>query len=141
MNNTDILIIGRSSAGFVAVYTAKKENPGKDITIIRKKEKVTQPCNIPYIFSSVGISGEKLMPKKDFKYSGMQIKIAEVTNLNFKLKICETIDKEKIKYKKLIFVSDSIPVKPGRLEGEDLNNLFAILKNNHLINFKLKQIA
>ena len=51
---TDVLVIGGSAAGLVAAMTCKSNYPEKDVTVIRREDKVMIPCGIPYIYGTVG---------------------------------------------------------------------------------------
>lgn len=62
MIQSDVLIIGGSATGLVAAMTAKTDHPEKNVTVIRKEEKVMIPCGIPYIYGTVATSDNNILP-------------------------------------------------------------------------------
>lgn len=129
MKKTDILIIGGSAAGFVAATTSKLNHPEKDVLLVRKEEKVMIPCGIPYIFGTVGTTERNILPDAPLTKAGINLEIAEVTELSCDKKKCRTKDGSEIKFDKLIIATGSEPVKPKWLNGAQLKNVFTIPKN------------
>jgi len=122
MKKTDVLIIGGSATGFVAAMTAKSNYPDKNVTIIRKEEKVMIPCGIHYIFSTVGDSNYNILPDEGLIKLGIDIIVDEVINVDIKAKKCNTKNGEELIYDKLIIGTGSIPAVPEWLKGTDLEN-------------------
>lgn len=57
MKPTKIVIIGLEVGGFIAAKTAKKVNPGAEITIVDEKEYgMFSPCGLPFV--TVGVIAE-----------------------------------------------------------------------------------
>lgn len=129
MENTNVLIIGGSAAGLVAAATAKSNHPDKDVTIIRKEEKVMIPCGIPYIFGTVETSNKNILPDAGLVKLGVNIKVDEVIYIDKENKFCKTKHGEKIGYEKLIIATGSTPYIPKWLKGVELENVFTIPKN------------
>lgn len=129
MKKTDILIIGGSAAGFVAATTSKLNNPEKNVLLIRKEEKVMIPCGIPYIFGTIGSTDKNILPDAGLEKAGVNLKIDEVIELNCNAKKCTTKDGSVFEFDKLIIATGSNPVKPGWLNGTDLENVFTIPKD------------
>lgn len=129
MQKTDVLIIGGSATGLVAAMTAKSNYPGKDVTVVRKEEKVLIPCGIPYIFDTVQSSDNNILPDGGLINLGVNIVVDEVTSVDTQAKICSTKTNGEISYEKLIMGTGSLPVIPGWLKGADLQNVYSIYKD------------
>jgi len=129
MIKTDVLVIGGSAAGLVAATTAKSGNPDKNVTLVRKEQKVMIPCGIPYIFGTIGSSDNNIMPDTGLKNLDVNIVIDEVTSIKKQEKVCQTAKGEQISYDKLIITTGSTPQIPKWLKGKDLENVFTIPKS------------
>jgi NADPH-dependent 2,4-dienoyl-CoA reductase/sulfur reductase-like enzyme len=129
MKKTDILIIGGSATGATAAMTAKSNFADKDVTVIRKEEKVMIPCGIPYIYGTVGTSDNNVLPDGGLNSLGVNIVVDEVTAVDTEKKIATTKSGEDYEYDKLILGTGSVPVIPGWLKGTDLENVFTIPKD------------
>lgn len=126
---TDILIIGGSAAGQVSAMTAKSAHPEKNVTLIRREEKVMIPCGIPYIFGTLGSSDKNISPDAGLEKLGINIFIDEVLTVNKDEKICKTKKEETFSYDKLIFATGSEPMIMKFIPGHDKENAFTIPKN------------
>jgi len=126
---TDILIIGGSAAGLVSAMTAKSAHPKKNVTLIRREEKVMIPCGIPYIFGTLGSSDKNILPDAGLEKLGVNIFIDEVLTVNKDEKICKTKKEETLSYDKLIFATGSEPMIMKFIPGHDKENVFTIPKN------------
>lgn len=129
MKKTDVLIIGGSATGLVAAITAKNTYPDKDVTMIRREEKVMVPCGIPYIFHAVQNSDNNVLPEAELIKLGVHIVVDEVTDADGQGKVCSTKENGEFQYDKLILGTGSLPVVPGWLKGADLKNVFTIPKD------------
>lgn len=129
MEKINVLIIGGGASGLQAAITAKTNYPDKSVVVVRKEEKVLVPCGIPYIFGSLHTSDKNILPDKMLTDIGVEIKVAEVDNVDKENNICTLSNKEKVYFEKLIFATGSIPTKPKWLKGADLENVFSIPKN------------
>jgi len=129
MQETDVMVIGGSAAGIVAATTAKSFHPEKNVMLVRKDAHVLVPCGIPYIFGTLENSAKNLVPDSVLSNAGIELKIDEVLALDTAQKTCSTADGSTIRFDKLILATGSNPVKPGWLEGADLDNVFTIPKN------------
>lgn len=143
---TDILIIGGGPAGIVAAINAKKFNPAKKITLIRKEEKGAIPCGIPYIFERLNAVKKNLMSDQSLLENKIKLVIEEVIKIEPTKKRVVLRNGSIFYYTKLILAlgSDpqSIPI-PGRekkgvwLIKKDLNYLKklrrAVLKSKNII--------
>lgn len=129
MKKTDVLVIGGSATGLVSALTAKSNYPDKNVTVIRKEEKVMIPCGIPYIYGTVGSSDNNILPDAGLIKLGVDIIVDEVLSIDAKSKICKTKSGEDILYEKLILGTGSMPVIPGWLKGGKLENVFTIPKD------------
>ncbi|MCF7833313.1 MAG: FAD-dependent oxidoreductase [Candidatus Marinimicrobia bacterium] len=138
---TDILIIGGSAAGLVAAMTAKSNFPGKDVTIIRKEEKVMIPCGIPYIFGTLGATDKNILPDAGLEKLGVNILIDEVISVDTDAKTCKTKAGKEISYEKLIFGTGSLPFVPASIIGQDLKNVFTVPKNKVYLDAVLEKMS
>jgi len=129
MKKTDVLVIGGSATGLAAAMTAKSNYPDKNVTVIRKEEKVMIPCGIPYIFGTVGSSDNNILPDEGLVKLGVDIMVDEVLEVDAKTKTCKTKSGEELMYDKLIIGTGSLPAVPSWLKGTDLKNVFTIPKN------------
>ena len=129
MKKTDVLIIGGSATGLVAAMTAKSNYPDKNVTVIRKEEKVMIPCGIPYIYGTVGSSDNNILPDAGLVKLGVDIVVDTVTDIDTETKKCQTESGEEFLYEKLIMGTGSMPIIPKWLKGTGLENVFTIPKN------------
>ncbi len=129
MIKTDVLVIGGSATGLVAAMTAKSNFPDKDVTVIRKEEKVMIPCGIPYIYGSVGSSDNNILPDGGLVSLGVNIVVDEVTDVDVDKKVATTKNGKSFSYEKLIMGTGSLPVVPGWLKGADKENVYTIPKD------------
>jgi len=129
MDKTDVLIIGGSAAGLVSAMTAKTNNPDKRVMMVRREEKVMIPCGIPYIFGSLGSSDKNILPDEGLLKLGVEIKIDTIASIEKDDKYCKTVKGEIIYYEKLVIATGSLPIKPRRIKGTELENVFTIPKD------------
>lgn len=129
MKKTDILVIGGSATGLVAAMTAKSKFKDKQVTVIRKEEKVMIPCGIPYIYGTTKTSDNNILPDAGLQKLGVDIVVDEVLSCDKEAKTCVTKSGDTYSYDKLIFGTGSLPVVPGWLKGTYLENVFTIPKD------------
>ncbi len=133
MKQPDVLVIGGSAAGIVAATTAKSFHPEKNVMLIRKDQNAMVPCGIPYIFGTLESSQKNVIPDSILTDAGIELKIDEVISIDQKQKVCRTADNTEFSFDKLILATGSMPVKPGWLEGADLENVFTIPKSKSYV--------
>lgn len=129
MKQTDILIIGGSAAGITTAMTAKMKNSDKKVMLLRREKQVMIPCGIPYIFGTIGTTEKNILPDKGLLDSGVDILIGEATNIDMDNKCCTLKNDEQITFDKLVYATGSSPVRPAWLNGNNLENVYTILKN------------
>ena len=130
IKKTDVLIIGGSAAGMVAAVSGKNSWPDKNFTLVKKQKDVFVPCGIPYIFGTLESSEKDLMPvDATMQKIGVQSITDEATEIDTVGKVVSFASGEKIQYSKLVIATGSTPVKPGWLQGKDLNKVFVIPKD------------
>lgn len=129
MKKTDVLVIGGSATGLVAAATAKSNKPDKDVTVIRKEEKVMIPCGIPYIYGTTKTSDNNILPDGGLLNLGVDIVVDEVVSVDTEAKTCQTKAGESFEYDKLIMGTGSEPSIPKWLGGTELDNVYAIPKD------------
>ncbi len=128
MMKSDVVVVGGSAAGMTAAITARRHNPGKDIMLVRKEDKVMVPCGIPYIFGTVGKPENNLMPDAVYEKNNIKLVIGELETINREKKSLSTKDGIEIGYDKLILALGSSPLVPP-IPGVDKDNVFAIEKD------------
>lgn len=133
MIKTDILVIGGSATGLVAAMTAKMNNPEKDVTVIRKEEKVMIPCGIPYVYGSTGSTENNILPDGGLINLGVNIVVNEVIKVSPEKNTCILKDNQEYSYEKLIIGTGSIPVVPQWLSGTNLTNVFTVPKDKNYL--------
>ncbi len=142
MKKADVVIVGGSAAGPVAVMTARRHYPDKSILEIRKEkpERVMVPCGVPYIFGTVGATSKNVIPDAIVTNNGGELMIDEVTGIDRAAKKVTTAKGETISYDKLILATGSNPVSPP-IPGKDLENVFFVKKEADYIDDMLKKLA
>jgi NADPH-dependent 2,4-dienoyl-CoA reductase/sulfur reductase-like enzyme len=128
LKGTDVLVIGGSAAGITAAITAKRYFKGKNVTVVRKEEKVLVPCGIPYIFGTVGDPDKNLIPDSLLINNGIELVIDEVKGINRQSKVVSTVKSGDITYDKLVLATGSIPIVPP-IKGADLEGVFVVKKD------------
>ena len=127
MKRSDIVIIGGSAAGLAAALTARRHHAGKSITLVRQEKQVLIPCGIPYIFGTLGSSQKNLIPDAGLHNNGVELLLAEVTDVDRETRTVHTTEGE-IGYERLILATGSRPVMPP-IPGFDLDGVFAVIKD------------
>ncbi len=121
MNKTDILIIGGGPAGIVTAITARKHNPDKKITLVRKEQKSVVPCGIPYIFHRLDSVDKNITPDDPLTKNKIDLIIDEAKKIDPKIKKVSLAKKGEIEYEKLVLATGSsstkIPIKGIEKEG------------------------
>lgn len=142
MKQVDVVVVGGSAAGPVAVMTAKRHYPEKSVLEIRKEKpgRVMVPCGVPYIFGTVGSTGKNVIPDSVITSNGGELMIDEVTEIDRAAKTVTTAGGEKISYGKLILATGSDPVSPP-IPGKELENVFFVRKDADYIDGMLKKLA
>lgn len=128
MTKTDILIIGGGPAGLVAAVTARKNNPGKKITLVRELEKCVVPCGLPYIFNRLKSVEKDMMPDKAYTANKIGLVIGRVVKIDAASKKVSLNNKENIKYDKLILATGSRPASIP-IDGAELSGVYRIEKD------------
>ena len=129
---TDVLIVGGSAAGLMAGITAKKHYPEKNITIVRKEEKVLIPCGIPYTLHTVDGPENNIIPDKAATGKDIDLIINEVVEINRENKNVKLKNGELIGYEKLVLGIGSSPFLPP-IKGANLENVYTVKKDFDLL--------
>lgn len=136
-NSYDVVVIGGSAAGIPAAITARRYHQDKSILIIRKENRVSIPCGIPYIFGTVMDVEKNLIPDGVLEKNKIDLIIGDVKEINKEEKSI-TVDGKSITYDKLVLATGSNPIVPP-IEGVHKNNIFPIHKDpTYLKNLLLK---
>jgi NADPH-dependent 2,4-dienoyl-CoA reductase/sulfur reductase-like enzyme len=140
MKQTDVLVVGGSTGGLSAAVSARRNYADKQITLVRRQEKVLLPCGISYIFETFSAVEKDLIPA-DAILSNNKVKsvIDEVSELDREKKLVRTVKGEAIGYEKLILAIGSSSVIPP-ISGTDLENVFVAEKDADYLNNMLKAI-
>lgn len=124
----DVVVIGGSAAGVTAAVTARRFGPGKSICLVRKEEKVSIPCGIPYIFGTVGSPEKNLLPDTLLTGNGVDLKVSGVSGIDPKTHEVALSSGERLEYGKLILATGSTPIVP-RIPGVEKQNVFSVKKD------------
>ncbi len=119
-----IVIIGFGSAGYSALMSAKKNNPGSEITIIDpKKRDLLHPCGLPYSLEGI-VDEKKLTENISLSNMGVQKITGKAVKINHEEKnvTVETSSKKiTVSYSSLIIATGNHPLIPN-ISG--INNFF-----------------
>jgi NADPH-dependent 2,4-dienoyl-CoA reductase/sulfur reductase-like enzyme len=128
MKKADVVVIGGSAAGIPAAMTCRRHYPEKSVLLVRKEKQVLIPCGIPYIFGTVGSPEKNLIPDAVLEKNGIELLVAEVTDIDRDGRVLMTAGGEEIGYQRLILATGSVPIVPP-IPGVDKENIFAIRKD------------
>ena len=132
MKNTDVLVIGGSAAGIMAAITANKHYSEKNVTLVRKEEKVLIPCGIPYTLETVNGPENNLIPDGAVTDKGIELIIDEVITIDKENKKVKLKTDKQITYDKLILATGSKPLVPP-INGHDLKGVYSVKKDFELL--------
>jgi len=134
MKKTDVVVIGGSAAGLTAAITAKRHYPEKTVLAIRRENKVSIPCGIPYAFGVVGSPEKNLIPADEsLAKNGIESVVGNVVAINREAKTVKTEDGREFGYDRLVLGLGSEPIVPP-IPGSDKQNVFAIKKDVDYLN-------
>ncbi len=136
---TDILIIGGGPAGVVAAVTARRNNPAKEIILVRDKDKSVIPCGIPYIFNRLDSVEKDLMPDAPLEKSKVDLLIDKAESINVQEKEVALEGGKKINYDKLILAVGSEPILVP-IKGIEKKGVWQVKKDFDYLE-KLRQAA
>jgi len=140
MKTYDVIIIGAGPSGIVAGVTAKKQNPGKSMLMIKEEEKGLVPCGIPYVFHDLEDVDKNVMGTKPFSDLGGIIAVDPVVEVDVSDKVLTLKSGDSYKYDKLIFATGSVPVVPTFIPGYNLKGVEYIRKSYNYIKELKKKI-
>jgi NADPH-dependent 2,4-dienoyl-CoA reductase/sulfur reductase-like enzyme len=142
MKHADVVIVGGSAAGPVAVMTARRHYPDKSVLEIRreKPERVMVPCGVPYIFGTLGATNKNVIADSIITSNGAELMIDEVTQIDRTAKTLTTASGESVGYDKLILATGSTPVSPP-IPGKELENVFFVWKDADYLDEMLKKLS
>jgi NADH oxidase (H2O2-forming) len=128
MKKVDVLIIGGSAAGVSAAITAKRHYPEATVALVRRENKVSVPCGIPYVFGTLGSPDKNLIPDAAVTGNGAELIVDQVTALDRAAHTVTTQGGQSIAYRKLVLAIGSKPVVPP-IPGCELENAFTVEKD------------
>ncbi len=135
----DVLVVGGSAAGITAAITARRFGPGKTIGLVRKEEKVSIPCGIPYIIGTVGSPDKNLIPDTILNANKIDLILSEAAGIEFNVKEVILANNNRIGYDKLILATGSVPIIPP-IPGVDKKNVFAVKKDVPYLSSMLEKV-
>lgn len=133
MKKYDVIIVGAGPAGIITGTTAKKNNPGKSMLMIREEDRGLVPCGIPYIFHKLGDVEKNKMGPKPFIDAGGEVITDPLTALDTDKKKITLKSGEEFEYGKLVLATGSLPIVPKFIPGHDLKNVYYIKKSYRYI--------
>jgi len=133
MKKVDLLVIGGSAGGILAATTARKVYGDIKIALIRDTKTVMIPCGIPYIFGTLKDTKKNIIADGAVTGSDVELIIDRVIKINKEEKNVITNDGETIEYDKLIVATGSLPFVPSFIPGHDLENVYAVLKEEEYL--------
>ncbi len=139
MLKIDVVVVGGSAAGISAAITSKRHYPDKNVCLIRKEKQVLIPCGIPYIFGTVNVPENNLIPDAVLEKNQIQLIIASVTGIDPESKTIDLDSGEAFQYQKLVLATGSSPIVPP-IPGVNKQNIFGIEKDISLLNKMLKKL-
>ena len=140
MKKTDLLIIGGSAGGILSATMARKAYGDIDITVIRDTDSVMVPCGIPYIYGTLRSTSKNVIPDKMLIDAKVNLVIDSVVKIDKENKIVTTKNNDTYNYKKLIIATGSLPIIPTFIPGYDLENVFAVYKNQEYLDSVLEKL-
>jgi len=133
MDKADVLVVGGGPAAVIAALTAKSNNPGKEVTMLRNYEDTPIPCGIPYVFGTLEEVKQNFMPDMPLEKAKIPVKVGQAASIDREKKICKTEAGDEIQYDRLIIATGSNVIIPKWLEGANLEGVYTIEKNNKKI--------
>lgn len=76
------MVVGGSAGGLTAAITAPRHYPDKRTLVVRREERLVAPCDIPYIFGTVGALDKNLIPDALLTQNGIDLLVDEVVGLD-----------------------------------------------------------
>ncbi|MDD3395273.1 MAG: FAD-dependent oxidoreductase [Anaerotignum sp.] len=140
MMTADVLVIGGSAGGILTATTAKKVYPEKKVVLVRKSKTVMVPCGIPYIFGTLKDAAKNRIPDAMLANAGVELVVDEVVKIDKEKKTAFLSGGEAISYEKLILATGSLPIIPRFIGGCDLENVFAVFKEEEYLTNLLNKL-
>ena len=112
----------------VAAVNAKKNNPQKEILLVREEKKAVIPCGIPYIFKRLDSAEKDILPDISLEKNGIRLEIGKVEKVAAGEKKAFLEKGEEIEYDKLVLATGSKPVMVP-IKGIEKKNVWLIKKD------------
>ncbi len=140
MDKYDVIIIGGGPAGLSLGAAICKSYEGKNVLLIREKEKNLVPCGIPYTLCDLPSVDKDIKDPKGFLKEGGKLIIDKVLQIDRDKKTVKTA-KEKYGYDKLVLATGSKPIIPKFIKGNESDSVFYVYKDYDYIKQLKEKVA
>jgi NADPH-dependent 2,4-dienoyl-CoA reductase/sulfur reductase-like enzyme len=126
--HSDVLVIGGSAAGLAAAITARRQYPGKKVSLIRKADRVPIPAGIPYALGTLAGPEQNLFSGSLLEDNGVKVFTGEAVRIDREGRMVELRNGDTIGYERLVLATGSRPALPP-VPGFDLGRVFTVEKD------------